>query len=40
VGEIAEAIHSRLVFRSEIKLVPESEFGKAGYKTRLTVNRP
>jgi phenylacetate-CoA ligase len=37
--EIAEAIHSKLVFRSAVRLVPETEFGEAGYKTRLTVNR-
>ena len=39
-AEIADAIHSKLVFRSQVTLVPESEFGEAGYKTRLTVNRP
>ena len=39
-AEIAEAIHSRLTFRSEVVLVPESKFGEAVYKTRLTVNRP
>jgi phenylacetate-CoA ligase len=38
-AEIAEAIHSRLVFRSEVRLVPETEFGEASYKTKLTVNR-
>jgi phenylacetate-CoA ligase len=38
-AEIAEAIHTRLVFRSQITLVPEVEFGESGYKTRLTVNR-
>jgi phenylacetate-CoA ligase len=38
-AEIADAIHSKLVFRSEVRLVPETEFGEAGYKTRLTVNR-
>jgi hypothetical protein len=25
------------MFRSRVELVPESEFGEAGYKTRLTV---
>ena len=39
-AEIAEAIHAKLTFRSQITLVPESEFGEAGYKTRLTVTRP
>jgi phenylacetate-CoA ligase len=39
-GEIAEAIHTKLVFRSQVTLVPETEFGEAGYKTRLTVSRP
>ncbi len=37
VAELTEAIHTKLVFRSEVKLVPEAEFGEAGYKTRLTV---
>lgn len=36
---IEDAIHSRLLFRSAVKLVPEAEFGDAGYKTRLTVKR-
>jgi phenylacetate-CoA ligase len=39
-GEIVDAIHTKLVFRSEVTLVPEAEFGEAGYKTRLTVRRP
>jgi phenylacetate-CoA ligase len=39
IGEIEAAIHSRLMFRSRVELVPESEFGEAGYKTRLTVRR-
>jgi phenylacetate-CoA ligase len=39
-NEIADAIHTRLVFRSHVTLVPEAEFGEAGYKTRLTVSRP
>src|SRR6266851_97877 len=39
-GEIAEAIHTKLVFRSQVTLVPEAEFGESGYKTRLTVSRP
>jgi phenylacetate-CoA ligase len=40
VAELTEAIHSRLVFRSQVTLVPEAEFGEAGYKTRLTISRP
>jgi phenylacetate-CoA ligase len=39
IQEIEGAIHSRLMFRSRVVLVPESEFGEAGYKTRLTVRR-
>jgi phenylacetate-CoA ligase len=38
-AEINEAIHAKLVFRSQVTLVPEAEFGESGYKTRLTVNR-
>ena len=37
--EVETAIHARLLFRSHVTLVPESEFGEAGYKTRLTVKR-
>ena len=40
VAELVEAIHTKLVFRSQVTLVPEAEFGDAGYKTRLTVSRP
>jgi hypothetical protein len=39
IAEIEAAIHSRLMFRSRVELVHESEFGEAGYKTRLTVRR-
>ncbi len=39
VAEIEAAIHSKLMFRSRVELVPESDFGEAGYKTRLTVRR-
>jgi phenylacetate-CoA ligase len=39
IREIEDAIHSRLTFRSRVQLVPEAEFGEAGYKTRLTVRR-
>jgi phenylacetate-CoA ligase len=40
IADIAEAIHAKLVFRSNVTLVPEAAFGESGYKTRLTVNRP
>jgi phenylacetate-CoA ligase len=39
-AEIEEAIHSTLIFRARVDLIPEHEFGESGYKTRLTVNRP
>jgi phenylacetate-CoA ligase len=39
-AEIEEAIHSTLIFRAHVDLIPEHEFGESGYKTRLTVNRP
>lgn len=39
-AEIAEAIHSKLVFRSTVTLIPEPAFGDSGYKTKLTVDRP
>ena len=39
VTEIQNAIHSRLMFRSQVALVRESDFGEAGYKTRLSVTR-
>jgi hypothetical protein len=38
-GEIEDAIHSKLTFRARVALVAESEFGEAGYKTRLTVRK-
>ena len=38
-GQIEEAIHTRLTFRSQVTLVPEPAFGEAGYKTKLTVTR-
>lgn len=38
-AQIEDAIHSRLTFRARVSLVPESDFGEAGYKTRLTVRR-
>ena len=39
-GEIEAAIRSVLTFRAGVRLVPESQFGEAGYKTRLTVPQP
>jgi len=39
VAQIEDAIHSRLTFRSKVTLVPESDFGESGYKTRLTVRK-
>jgi len=39
-AEIEEAIHSTLIFRAHVDLIPEHAFGESGYKTRLTVNRP
>ena len=38
-ASIEDAIHSRLMFRSSVRLVPETEFGDAGYKTKLSVTR-
>jgi phenylacetate-CoA ligase len=39
VTDIESAIHSKLLFRSKVTLVPESAFGESGYKTKLTVTR-
>ena len=39
VKDIEDAIRSRLLFRSRVALVPEADFGEAGYKTKLTVRR-
>jgi len=39
IAEIENAIHSRLLFRSKVELVPEADFGEAAYKTPLTVNK-
>ncbi len=39
VTQIENSIHSKLMFRSKVTLVPESDFGESGYKTRLTVRR-
>jgi phenylacetate-CoA ligase len=38
-AEIETAIRSTLTFRAGVRLVPESAFGEAGYKTRLTVSQ-
>jgi phenylacetate-CoA ligase len=38
-ADIEDAIHSKLMFRAAVTLVPESDFGEAGYKTRLSVRR-
>ena len=40
VGEIEDAIHSKLTFRARVSLVPELDFGEAGYKTNLTRKFP
>ena len=37
-AEIEEAIHSTLIFRAKVDLIPEHSFGDSGYKTRLTRN--
>jgi hypothetical protein len=37
--EIEAAIHTTLIFRAKVDLVPEPAFGESGYKTRLTVQR-
>jgi phenylacetate-CoA ligase len=39
VAEIENAIHSKLLFRSRVTLIPEADFGEAAYKTRLSVQR-
>ncbi|MGA7911401.1 MAG: hypothetical protein WCC30_07630 [Candidatus Dormiibacterota bacterium] len=39
VSDVENAIHARLLFRSQVTLVPEADFGEAGYKTKLTVKR-
>ena len=36
---IESAIRARLTFRCRVELVPEANFGDAGYKTQLTVSR-
>ena len=38
-ADIENAIHSKLLFRSQVTLVPEASFGEAGYKTQLMVKR-
>lgn len=39
VSDIEDAIHSKLMFRAKVALVPESDFGETGYKTKLSVSR-
>jgi phenylacetate-CoA ligase len=39
ITEIENAIHTKLVFRSKVTLVPEATFGESGYKTKLSVSR-
>src|SRR5205814_818605 len=39
IQQLEGAIHSRLMFRSKVDLVLESDFGEAGYRTRLTVRK-
>ena len=36
-AEIRAAVRSRLTFRTDVVLVPQSRFGDAGYKTRMVV---
>jgi phenylacetate-CoA ligase len=38
-GRISDAIRARLVFRCDVRFVPQVEFGDAAYKTRATVRR-
>ena len=38
-AEVEAAIRARLSFRAEVRLLPEAEFGDAGYKTPLVVRR-
>lgn len=38
-ADIENAIHAKLTFRAKVTLVPESDFGEAGYKTRLSITR-
>src|SRR5438132_2308490 len=39
VTAIANAIHSRSMYACRVELVAESDFGEAGYKTKLTVQK-
>jgi phenylacetate-CoA ligase len=39
-ADIETAIHSTLIFRAKVDLIPEKAFGESGYKTRLTEKRP
>ena len=38
-AQLEDAIRTRLTFRCRIELIPESDFGESGYKTRLSVRR-
>jgi phenylacetate-coenzyme A ligase PaaK-like adenylate-forming protein len=38
-ASIEDAIHAKLMFRAAVTLVPESDFGEPGYKTRLSIRR-
>jgi len=39
-ADVEAAIHSTLIFRAKVDLVPEQAFGASGYKTRLIETRP
>ena len=39
IADIEGAIHARLMFRAKVTLVGEADFGEAGYKTRLVVQK-
>jgi phenylacetate-CoA ligase len=39
VDDIEHSIRSSLVFRAEVTLIPQSDFGEAGYKTRPVIRR-
>jgi phenylacetate-CoA ligase len=40
IADIENAIHARLTFRARVTLVPEADFGEAGYKTSLSRKVP
>src|SRR5260370_1921385 len=39
-AQTAEALHSTLIFRAKVDLIPQHSFGESGSKTKLTVKRP